>query len=308
MNNRYQKFYKEFYLQTGGYLPSKPLGQSLYPGDFFQIKDGKMILLGNIFRKSIIKPEDATIEYGQKLNSASWKFNDGVSKPYSGRGAGNNPIEGAFEFGKQVLHFKNAGSYIFDGKNPESCKISNWNDIEQKLIIKLTQTLYSFRELYVVTECVTTSSWTLAVAGNKNAELEIAIENENFGLVDIFGESGTKTIQSKDIEYYNRTEKRIPNFFKAKKLVISQDKEEVFISDLNQNLEYHSKWASQFFDYDFSESEFKSSHWNTNSLNTIVLDMLQANQLNPNTALQFFSWSDLNLDDIYKLFITYNEL
>ena len=36
-----------------------------------------------------------------------------------------------------------------------------------------------------------------------------------------------------------------------------------------------------------------------------ILDMLQANELNPNTALLYFRWSDANLDDIEKLFTAY---
>ena len=33
--------------------------------------------------------------------------------------------------------------------------------------------------------------------------------------------------------------------------------------------------------------------------------MLQANELNPNTALLYFKWADANLDDIEKLFLVY---
>jgi hypothetical protein len=35
------------------------------------------------------------------------------------------------------------------------------------------------------------------------------------------------------------------------------------------------------------------------------LDMLQSNELNPNTALSYFKWADANLDDIEKLFGSY---
>jgi hypothetical protein len=35
------------------------------------------------------------------------------------------------------------------------------------------------------------------------------------------------------------------------------------------------------------------------------LDMLQCNELNPNTALLYFKWVDANLDDVEKLFGAY---
>ncbi|MEZ4873943.1 MAG: hypothetical protein R2793_00425 [Flavobacteriaceae bacterium] len=305
MNHLFQKFYKGFYLRTGGYLPSKPINQPLYPGDFFQIKNGEIIVLGNIYRKSLIALEHTKLDSGLKLNAVNWEFNEGVTKPYSGREVAGYEPDGEMSYSKQVLAFKNAGSYLFKGAHPEVVKIANWQEIQQELILKLTQSYYSFRELYLVTECVTTKSWTLAIASDEHAELEIATSEENFGLADIFGSSRGKTIQSKNIEYYHRQEERVPNFFKAKKLQVYQEKFQVFISDLiNERMNYQD-WAKDFFDYGFFHTESLEMPHQRDHLQTSVLDMLQANQLNPNTALQYFHWGDLNLDDVQKLFITY---
>jgi hypothetical protein len=294
-------------MRTGGFIPSKPLGQNIYPGDFFQIKDGEMIVLGNIFRQGIVDADNCNLGYGIKLNPANWNFKEGVTKPYSGRGTGSNAIEGAFEYSKQVLEFKQPGSYMFKGVSPEAVKIANWSEIKDELIIKLTQTFYSFRELYLVTECATTESWTLAIASHKRAELEIVTEDENSGLVDIFGHSSSKTIQSKNIEFYHREENRIPTFFKAKKLVVQQEKLETFISELISNRMNQYEWANDYFDYDFYEGRSSYSPRYNDNIQASVLDMLQANQLNPNTALLYFQWADLNLDDIQKLFIIYEK-
>lgn len=307
MDQVYKKYYRGFYLKTGGFIPSKPINQSMYPGDFFQIRNGEVIVLGNIYRKSIIIPEEKSIEFGLKLNPANWSFSDGVTKPYSGRGSGNNPIEGEFEFSKQVLAFDSSGSYFFRGNNPESVKIANWSAIKDELIIKLTQTLFSFREVYVVTECATNSDWTLAIASSHKAELEIATDSENFGLVDIFGHSSAKTIQSKDIEYYHRESNRTPNFFKAKKLVVRDEKLDIFISDLISQRVNRNQWVSDFFDYDFHDQPVPFAPHITNNVQISFLDMLQANQLNPNTALLYFRWIDANLDDVEQLFLSYGD-
>lgn len=305
MNSIYRKFYKGFYLKTGGYIPMKPLNQNVYPGDFFQIRNGEMIILGNIYKKKLVIPENSYFENGIKLNPATWSFNEGVTKPYSGRGTGNNPIEGEFEFSRQILSFDGSGSYFFRGNEPEAVKIGNWNDIKDGLIIKLTQTLYSFRDLYLVTECVTNSNWTLAIASSEDAELEIATDSENYGLVDIFGHSSSRTIQSRDIEYYNREEDRKPVFLKAKKLAVQNEHLDTFISELISEYASRNEWANDFFDYDFY-SEGASFAPNVSQAAEInLLDLLQANQLNPNTALLYFRWIDANLDDIEKLFINY---
>ncbi|MBC8053120.1 MAG: hypothetical protein H7Y13_08645 [Sphingobacteriaceae bacterium] len=306
MDNVYINFYRNFYLRTNGFIPAKPLDLNFFPGDFFQIRNGEMIILGNIFRNNIIDPGEVQFGDGNnyKLNASAWQFSEGVSKPYSGRGSGHGPVAGEFEFSKQVLAFASKGSFFFRANNPESVKIYNWSDIQQQLIIKLTQTLYSFRELYVVTESATASDWTLAISGSDKGRLEIATDSENFGLVDIFGHPSAKTIQSEDIEFYQRETKRKPSFFKAKKLAVQDDKVENFISDLIYQSQSVNEWASTFYDYSF---DFESNYSPPIQRNAqaSVLDMLKSNDLNPNTALLYFKWADANLDDIEKLFITY---
>lgn len=305
MDSLFQKFYKGFYLNTGGFIPSKPLNQNVYPGDFFQIRNGEMVILGNVFRRSVVSMDVCELSAGIALNQSQWDFNDGVTKPYAGRETANYELENEFKYSKQILAFREAGSYYFRAKDPESVKIVNWQEIQQELIIKLTQTFFSFREVYVVTECATTSSWTLAIASDEAAELEIATKEENFGLVDIFGSENVETVWSKNIQYFDRQEGRSPRFFKAKKLVVQQEKLEVFVNDLIGQWSQQETWANDFFDYDFFKgTQSHRPNYNGN-METSVLDMLQANQLNPNTALLYFKWEDANLDDVYKLFVSY---
>ena len=305
MDHTYKNFYRQFYLKTGGFLPTKPLNKNLFPGDYFQIKNGEIILLGNIYRNGIISPHDADISGIISLNESNWNFSDGISKPYSGRAHGHGAIDDQIEFSKQILAFANKGSFIFRAEDPESIKINNWNEIQQQLIIKLTQTLYSFRELYVVTESATAANTTLATAGEPNAELELASDAENFGLVDIFGHHTTKTIQSKDIEYYHRETKRKPAYFKAKKLVVQDEKLSYFISDFIAKENNISEWTDSFFDSNFHNEIDYNTQMIMQNAQGFYLDMLQSNELNPNTALLYFKWVDANLDDVEKLFTAY---
>lgn len=302
----YKNFYRQFYLKTGGFIPTKPLNQSLFPGDYFQIKNGEIALFGNLYRNSILSPQDVDLSTVMPLNASSWNFSDGISKPYSGRGHGQGAIDGQFEFSKQILAFANKGSFIFRAEEPQFIKINNWNDIQQQLIIKLTQSLFSFREVYVVTESATAASTTLAIASEANAELELASDMENFGLVDIFGHHTTKTIQSKDIGYYHRETKKKPAYFKAKKLVVQDEKLNDFISDFINKTNNSSEWATQFFDSNFHNAIDDSSQMIMQNPQGFFLDMLQPNELNPNTALLYFKWADANLDDIEKLFGNYS--
>ncbi|WP_445455551.1 hypothetical protein [Flavobacterium sp. HNIBRBA15423] len=303
MNSIYKKFYRTFYSRTS-YIPSKPLNKTLFPGDFFHIINGEMILLGNIFSSQIVDTKNVDFEHAIKLNTDSWKFSEGVTKPYSGRGTGNNAIDGIFEFSKQILAFESSGSFFFTSNEPEAVKIKNWSELQNELIIKLTQTYFSFRELYLITETASTSDWTLAISGSKNGELEIAIDTENFGLVDIFGHSSSKTIQSKDIEYYNRQPERKPSFFKAKKLVEQNETVQVFIDELIYQRTLLNKWGKDFYKYNLNTNHEHEAAILSNA-QISILDLLPSNQLNPNTALLYFKWADASLDDIEKLFVNY---
>ncbi len=305
MDNIFKKFYRETYNRTGGYFSVIPNSGNVYPGDFFQIRNGQLIFLGNIFNPMIIDANEVDFENEIKLNPSSWVFQQGSSKPYSGRGTGQNAIDGEFEFSKQVLAFDDLGSFIFKGNDPKAFRIANWGQIQNELIIKLTQTYYSFRELYLVTDCVTLSDWTLAVAGNKEAELEIATETENFGLVDIFGESSSKTIQSKDMAYYQKENLLKSQFFKAKKLVVQDGKVDVFISDMIRRQQGHHNWAKDFYEHPLEMSQDNYAGTGMQQMGPSILDLLQGNQLNPNTALDYFKWVNADLDDLEQLFEVY---
>lgn len=276
----------------------------MLPGDYYQVKNGEIVMLGNIFRNGIINAEEVSFGNNIRLNPASWSFSDGVNKAYSGRSMAQSAIEGSFEYSKQVLAFADRGSFLFKGSEPAAVKILNWNDFQQSLIIKLTVLLFSYRELYVVTDTASLTDCTLAVAGAPKAELEIATESESFGLVDIFGHELAKTIQSRDIEYYQRIEKRKPFFFKAKKLDVHDEQLEVFINELIYTATGYEEWAADFYECDF---DFKNSHHSQTKRfeKSGILEMLKANQLNVTTALLYFKWADTTMDDIEKLFAVY---
>ncbi len=299
MNNIYKRFYRDFYLKTGGFIPTIPFNQTINLGDIFQIRNGDLILLGNIFRIFSINTEN--FQYGNKLNSSNWEFSKGVTKPYSIRENSENEIKEEFEFKKLTLAFDSFRSFSFRGNNPKSSKILNWNDISEELIVKLTASHYSFRELYLVTETATTSDWTMAVANSKDAELEIATNSGNFGLVDIFGNLNSKTIRSKNIEYYHQESKRNPTFYKAKKLVLQNDKIETLMNELQHNPDNINAWANDFFDYNF-QLEPNNSSGISGGEKFSLGEMIKSNEFNISNSLDYFMWIDAILDDIDKLF------
>lgn len=304
MESIYRNFYRTFYNRTGGFVPTQPYMGNMYPGDFFQIKAGEIVVLGNIFRKGLIRDDAISFGKGIPAPSVGWAFSDGMTKSYAGRGTGQGYTTNDTEFTRQVINFSARGSFFFKANQPESLRMLNWGDVQEELIIKMTQALYSFRELYIVTESAVATDWTLAVSATENGELEIATEETSLNHVDIFGHHKTKTILSRDIEFYHHENKRKPSFFKAKKLVVQDEKVNLFVSDLINSRETHHEWAGSFFEYQFQHEPGYLSTGVTRS-SAGILDMLQANELNPSTAMLYFRWNEMDLDDIEKLFINY---
>jgi hypothetical protein len=302
MDSLYFQFFHDLYRKTAGFITAAPLGQAVYPGDFFQIRNQELVVLGNIYMNRVISAEQCSIGAAKKLNEHAWKLDSGISKPYAGRGRGEDVFEGQFEYSRQLLAFEKRGSYIFRTEAPESVGIANWPSICDELIIKLTQTNFSFREVYVVTECATAAFWTLAIAGAEQAELEIATDHENFGLQDIFGHASSKTIQSKDLESYHRHNQRVPNFFKAKRLAVKGDKLQLLLSDLENQRLGIGDWARDFFDYPFAYHQAGAAPFVSDNLTPNSLEVLRAGDMNPNTALSYFQWTDTSLDDVNRLF------
>lgn len=299
----YNRFYTNTYLRTSGFIPALPPGPHLYPGDFFQVRNGIIVRLGNIYKDGVISGEAIKISHNNKLNSFSWDYQEGVSAQFLG--ADSFSRDDMSSYCKHILSFSTPGSHIFKGNEPFASRVTNWADIEPELIIKMTQTLFSFRELYVVTESVAFTDWSLAVAGTGGAELELISEASAIGHSHVFKDISSNIVLSRDMECFTRSDAKIPSFFKAKKLVVQETRQDYIISQLiTRQLDY-SEWANGFFERQYTTTNEPVDYRSTQS-GISILDLLQANQLNPNTALLYFRWADANLDDVEKLFISYD--
>jgi hypothetical protein len=303
MGQLFLNFYRSFYLRTGGFIPCKPLNRTVYPGDFFQVRKGEIVVLGNIFRNGIIIPKDATLKYGIKLDPAAWQLNNGITMRYTNYSNDNLP-DSEIMYRNQVLEFAEKGSFGFKAHQPEAVRIMNWSELQQQLIIKLTQTIYSFRELYVVTETAAASDWVLAISGAEKAKLEMTSEVEDIAFDNFFDRVSAKAMRMKNIDFFHHEKHRKPIFFKAKKLAVQDERMEVFISELiYQQLDWNH-WISSFYSPDLYHDPLPAPHV-AGHTQINVLDMLQAGELNPNTALQYFKWTDATLDDVEQLFANY---
>jgi hypothetical protein len=298
METLLKKFMTGSYLRTNGFTPAIPHVDQMLPGDFFQISNGGIRILGNIFKDRIIDPKDITLQYDIHHSHTNWEIHEGVEKPFFGRKNKRSEYEEA-EKDIKAFTFKAPGDFFFQAKDPRSVRIQNWEHIADQLTIKLTQILYSFREVYVTLESAYLQQWVLAIANDYDAELELSVRVSDGGAMDLFEHSSKRAIYAKHIECYLRgTETSLP-FFRAKKLAVREERNRLASIDAIRNENAIIGWTDEFYDFDFRIEE---DHRNPRYSQIAMIDNLRANELNPTTALEFFHWTDFNLDDIEKLF------
>lgn len=298
MNDLYKKFVVKSYLSTGGFTPFIPNLVHILPGDFFQIEKGQLKVLGNLFKDGILDKRDVDLQYDIHQYDENWDLSEGVDKPFFGQ----KNIQGEFqeeEKSVRAFRFECPGSFFFQGKNPKSVKISNWDYLKDQLIIKMTQVLFSFREVYLVTESAYLDQWMLAVANSREAELELRVQMQENG-PDLFGHVDAKALYAKHIECYKRGSRTSLPFFKAKRLSARDTRNSLASIDAISSENALVGWANDAFDFDFRIEDQLSAPKKYSQI--AFIDQLRANELNPTTALEFFHWTDFNLDDIENLF------
>lgn len=279
MNNR--TFLRQCYLQTGGWIPMTPMLSRLELGDFGQINHERVNLLGNVFALHLV--EDIEIAEDIHLNTNNWQLSDGVNRSFNEREQLMDEGQSAIEWRKQVLSFNEPGSFFFHGHNPVARMVLNWSRFKNDITLKLTQADFSFREVMVVTEVATLDNWTLAISGAADAELELSAQTSTNDFFDLLAEQSCRAQQSRDIATFERHIGPSCFFFKGKKLVLRDHKEEQFI---RQTLDQRERYNQQTL-----------ANW----LNTDMINRVESNELNIATCLEFFDWVDLNLDDVEKL-------
>ncbi|MBV1873602.1 MAG: hypothetical protein KUG80_02410 [Gammaproteobacteria bacterium] len=271
-----EQFYRECYLQTGGWIPMAPLSQAVDLGDFCQINRRRVRPLGNILNLNLI--EEVLVSEALHLNPDDWQFSVGIQQVFCA-----TEQQQSSEWTKQVLEFSKPGAFMFYGNNPRAQLILNWSQFKEEITLKLSQGEFNFREIYVITGVASMADWGLVIAAKSGAKLETSAQIRTTDSFDLLNHHSCMVEQSNDIESFEKSNECTNNFFRAKKLVLSDQKKEHFTRQVLRNCDGSFK--------------SRSADW----LNTDLLNRVEANELNLANCLEFFDWVDVSLDDVEKL-------
>lgn len=271
------EFFRDTYLHSG-WIPMYPFGQMINSGDVFQIQNGQLLSLFNIAQLDLTRPE--VIRGDLPLREQDWPHTSGCLQ------INNNVYDEVTESGgtryrQQHYRFERPGAYLFSGRNPSGQFMMNWHHLSEELIVKLTQSKFTFQEVYVVTATAQIPQWGLAIADRSDAELRLSAQTESEYC--LFLSESCRITDSSYMSVYEHSHTRPLYFFQAKKLILSDQKYDHYLREL------------------LLKEEDMSMHYTKNWLQSSLLNLATSNELNISTCMDFFQWQDANLDDVVRL-------
>ncbi|NOU50281.1 hypothetical protein HG263_06965 [Pseudoalteromonas sp. JBTF-M23] len=280
----YREFFFDSYINSK-WIPVYPFGNQAQLGDVFQIHQGRMCTLLNA---------TLDLELGNHIHANEpfplriddWRHTQGCTKVQDSLIV-EQTVEEQLVKRQQMYRFERPGSYLFWAQDAQATFMRNWAQVAPELMVKLTQSKYTFREAYVVTAIATIPRWGLAIAQTNEAELTLTGERENSAclfeqqLCNITNSSGLGFFEHNNLEA-TRFERPL-HFFRAKKLTLSDRKFDDFLYDLEKRGTY--------------KPQLPIDNW----LHSTMLSLAATEQLNINTCQDFFQWQDATLDDVVRL-------
>lgn len=273
-------FYHDCYLKTG-WIPMQPLSRKIAVGDVCQIQHGNVLPLLNLEQANVV--ESISISNALHLNPIEWAIQRGVMQTHCAIRTDANKAGEPYQWTEQVLEFDAPGSFLFHGQEPRAHLLLNWHHIKDDVTLKLTQLHYSFRDVYVITGVASMPDWGLAIAGQAGAQLEMSATVGNTDYYALLSHQSAQTVKCRGINCYEQSKGMPAHFFKAKKLVISDESYDHYLRKV------------------IADEEELGLRATANWLASNLLNLVKSNELNLNTCIKFFSWVDCSLDDVARL-------
>lgn len=271
-----------------------PLTRPIELGDVFQIHNGMVQPLMNILQVNLV--EDILVSPHLELNSIDWRLKSGIRQTYctdesiaSNTEERDSLIENDVEAEKylyrtrQVLSAKQSGDFVFHGYDPICRLILNWHKFEKDATLKLTQSHYTFRDIYVITGVATVRGWGLIISGAADAQLEMIANTKTTDIFNLISHESVMIQESRNISIHEHSSEQPAYFFRAKKLKISDKMYDQYLTRLLEN------------NSDLSRRSI--ANW----LNGNLLNLIKSNELNLATTIEFYKWDDASLDDVQLL-------
>src|SRR5690606_18113647 len=97
------------------------------------------------------------------LTGTEWTLGSGARQVFCAAEQASTEHGARAEMQRRILEFDGRGSFLFSGRAPRCRMLVNWSVLEIDVTVKLTQAMFSFRDVHVSTETCSLDEWALAI-------------------------------------------------------------------------------------------------------------------------------------------------
>ncbi len=268
-------FVKTVFRNTGGFLATWPIGRQVKLGDIVSIRFRRMDYVGNLADPGIgIKVIPGNDITGDDLK---WQSKNSVNVITKLAGEAPLPESRLTQADAGItIEFSKSGGFLFESKGIKYNRIENFVTVRKEAISKLTSTMFGVLKIYIIKEIGILDSYALTISQSNKSKLEVSAK----GKVSI----STKDLASLDLNLEIKKEELLDFnsigtkggaiFFKGERIILKPSKKDELVK------------------------EFPAF---ANASEDVLLSKINTKSVNSNNAKNYFSFVDINDDDIGQL-------
>lgn len=225
-----RSFVRYIFRNTGGFIPSWPLGTHVRLGDVIDLKRNRMDYLGNL-GEDPIKINIEGIPDPTK-DDIKWQSKSNVSVSVKAKGDAPDigskiPIDKA----GITIDFTKEGGFLFQPKGLSYIRMKNLVSVRMDAMRKLAVELFGLRKIYFIKEVAEVDSYALTISQSADSKYEVAVEG------DI--KLSTQSLASTELAFEIKAEKSLDFtatgmqggaiFFKPERMKLKREKREEIV-------------------------------------------------------------------------------
>lgn len=227
-----RRFVRYIFKNTGGFLPSWPLGKIVKLGDIIDLKRNRIEYLGNLGEDFIGIPIEAVKD--PTPDDVKWQSKSNVS--VSIKAKGELPAEGSkipLDKAGITIEFTKQGGFLFQPKQLTYDRIKNLIAVRQEAMRKLAVELFGLRKIYYIKEVAHVKSYALTISQSSDSKYEVAAEGDIQLSTEHLASTEVRLVvkAEKSMDFCVTGKKGGAIFFKPERMRLKREKREEIVNN-----------------------------------------------------------------------------
>lgn len=268
-------FFKTIFRNTGGFLPTWPLGRQVKLGDVVALRYRRMEYLGNLADPEI----GIAVVPGEDIAGEDIKWQSKNSVNITTKLAGEAPMLNSALTKAEAgisLDFSRGGGFLFEPRGLRFNRIENLVTVRKQAIARLTSQMFGALRIYIIKEVGILDSYALSISQSEDSILEVSAEGKmELSVKDLANASlNLKIRRESQLDFSAVGAKGGTIFFKGEKLKLKTEIKDEII---------------------------KSNPSLVDASDDVLLAKVSIKSINQKTANNYFDFVEVGSDDIDQL-------